>query len=314
MDEFRFSKTRIAPTPSGFLHRGNGFSFILTAALAKLAGSRLALRIDDLDRERFRPEYLEDIFKQLEWLGIEPDEGPSTPTDFERHHSQHQRLPRYMEIIEQLDNSGLLYACTCSRKVFLERKGPYCSCASLSIPRSGDHSIRIQELPNEHVLKDVDGHATRIDLSVNPGSVPLLQKNGLPAYHVASIADDLAMGTDLIVRGADLLPSSAMQRHIATAVGAAEYLDIAHFHHGLILDAGEKMSKSAGSTSLRHYQEQGGGVGSFYAWIVNALGLQNRPKSWPKIGFDCMVQFVDTVDWATLVSAGRTSFLETKAP
>ena len=71
-------KTRIAPTPSGFLHVGNAVSFLITYCLAKSENGKLLLRIDDLDRERYRKEYVDDIFYTLDWLGIQYDEGPSS--------------------------------------------------------------------------------------------------------------------------------------------------------------------------------------------------------------------------------------------
>jgi glutamyl-tRNA synthetase len=77
-----FSKTRIAPTPSGFLHAGNAFNFLQTAALAKQSGARVLLRIDDMDRDRYRPAYVNDIFETLDFLGIHWQEGPKQINDF----------------------------------------------------------------------------------------------------------------------------------------------------------------------------------------------------------------------------------------
>lgn len=72
----KFAQTRIAPTPSGYLHLGNAYSFLLTKALAKKHGAKILLRIDDLDRDRYRPEYVEDIFATLDFLEIKIDQGP----------------------------------------------------------------------------------------------------------------------------------------------------------------------------------------------------------------------------------------------
>ena len=76
--------SRIAPTPSGFLHLGNAFNFLLTSKFVRARKGTLILRIDDADSTRSRPEYIEDIFRSLEWLGIEWDRGPSGPDDFYR--------------------------------------------------------------------------------------------------------------------------------------------------------------------------------------------------------------------------------------
>ena len=110
-------KTRIAPTPSGLLHEGNGASFLLTYALARAYEGQILLRIDDLDAERMRIEYLDDIFRTLDWLGIEWDEGPTSVADFQQNWSQHHRLDLYQNALEELKNTeGVVYACNCSRK------------------------------------------------------------------------------------------------------------------------------------------------------------------------------------------------------
>ena len=79
--------SRIAPTPSGFLHLGNALNFIFTWLVVRKNQGKLHLRIDDIDALRFRPEYLQDIFYALEWLGLDWDSGPSGPEDFLSHHS-----------------------------------------------------------------------------------------------------------------------------------------------------------------------------------------------------------------------------------
>jgi len=83
---------RLAPTPSGFLHFGNAANFALNALLAQRTDGQLLLRIDDLDRARFREEYLVDIFRVIDWLGIEVTDGPTDPLDFHAYWSQEHRL------------------------------------------------------------------------------------------------------------------------------------------------------------------------------------------------------------------------------
>ena len=84
--------SRLAPTPSGYLHLGNAVNFVLTWLLTRQAGGVLHLRIDDLDRARLRPAYLENIFRVIDWLGLDYDHGPTGPDDFLRHHSQLHHL------------------------------------------------------------------------------------------------------------------------------------------------------------------------------------------------------------------------------
>jgi glutamyl-tRNA synthetase len=89
----KFAQTRIAPTPSGYLHLGNAYSFLLTKALAKKHGAKILLRIDDLDRDRYRPEYVEDIFATLDFLEIKIDQGPKNSKEMESTWSQVHRHP-----------------------------------------------------------------------------------------------------------------------------------------------------------------------------------------------------------------------------
>jgi len=109
-------RSRIAPTPSGFLHLGNAVNFVLTWLMVRKAGGTLRLRIDDADCLRAKPEYLEDIFCQLDWLGITWDEGPMGVDDFRGRFSQQLRLERYREFLAGLARAGHLYPCGCSRR------------------------------------------------------------------------------------------------------------------------------------------------------------------------------------------------------
>lgn len=106
---------RIAPTPSGFLHVGNRHNIRLIAERCAELGASLLLRIDDLDAERKRPEYVRHIFDVLAEEGVEWDEGPADPVDFEARWSQRHRLADYHTLLVHLRDAGLLFACVCSR-------------------------------------------------------------------------------------------------------------------------------------------------------------------------------------------------------
>src|SRR5258708_37010017 len=97
-----YRRTRIAPTPSGFLHLGNVVSFVRTVELGKRKGAKVLLRIDDLDRERVEPEYVQDIFDTLEFLELPWDEGPRNVEEFERDWSQIHRIGLYREALDVL--------------------------------------------------------------------------------------------------------------------------------------------------------------------------------------------------------------------
>ena len=105
-------RTRIAPTPSGYLHIGNAFNFLLTEHLAKRASASVRLRIDDLDILRMRQEYVTDIFQSLRWLGISTDEGPKNGEEQKTLFAQSLRLAQYNAFIEKLIATGLVFACS----------------------------------------------------------------------------------------------------------------------------------------------------------------------------------------------------------
>lgn len=247
--------TRIAPTPSGYLHAGNGAAFLLAWKLAREAGGKLLLRIDDLDAERVRPDYVEDIFETLHWLGVDWDEGPRNAEELQSTWSQHLRMEGYRELVEQLRVGGHLYACTCSRKEIQDRtgSGDYDGhCRTLGMPFDDpDCSWRLR-LPRKDKVTwrtwpDGKLHEAGLDMS----DPVIRQRNGRPAYQIASLADDVRYGIDLVVRGADLLDSTAIQLHLAGLLGIEGFSKALFLHHPLVLDtSGAKRSKSHGADSL----------------------------------------------------------------
>ncbi len=254
--------TRFAPTPSGFLHAGNGISFILTAAWARAAGARVLLRIDDLDRGRFREEYLEDVFETLHWLGLRWDLGPRDPADFHAHWSQHGRLPAYHALLSRLRERKLLYACSCSRSQLRSASADHRypgTCRYAGIPLDTPGVAWRVRVPGEASVECQEGE-TRQLLAVAGlmGDFVVRQKDGMPAYQIASLSDDLHYGVDLIVRGMDLLPSSAAQLYLAQCLGETGFLKTTFHHHGLQLgEDGSKLSKSAGAASLKAWRNAG---------------------------------------------------------
>lgn len=237
--------TRIAPTPSGFLHEGNVATFRATADLASELGLDLALRIDDADAARSRPAYIEDIFRVLDLLGIAWQVGPRTATEFAAHWSQRHRTESYRQRLEQLrDGAVELYACACSRRELGGAARGGCSgrCWERALVlREGSTCLRVRVPPGTTV--EVGGCA--IDISDTIGDAVLWRRDDLPAYHLVSIVEDAALGTTHIVRGADLLESSAFQIWLAQQMGAVSVAEAAYLHLPLILDAdGAKLSKS----------------------------------------------------------------------
>lgn len=276
-------KTRLAPTPSGFLHAGNGASFVLAWRLAREAGGRVLLRIDDLDAERARPEYVQDIFDTLRWLGVDWDEGPRDAAELERQWTQHRRMADYAALMGRLRAEGHLYACTCSRKDIaargVEREyDGHCRDRNLPLDLPGCRwRLRLPQTGTVAMHAWPDGRLEHLPM---PVADPVIrQQNGRPAYQIASLSDDLRFGVDLVVRGADLLPSTAIQLYMARVLGLGAFTETLFLHHALLLDdAGRKRSKSGGAASLRELRLGGGDPEGVHRLAANLL-RQVRPAT-----------------------------------
>lgn len=264
-------RTRIAPTPSGYLHIGNALNFVLTWLWARKAGGSVRLRIDDLDAPRIRPEYLEDIFETLEWLGLDWDEGPFSVTEHEQKFSQTHRQDYYRAFLEELIATGKVFACTCSRKS-LEKEA--CNCFNKAVPlNSPEAALRVLTPDSVIVIKDAVAGVLSIPLDKDMHNFVVRRKEGMVAYQVSSLADDLLYKVNLIIRGQDLLGSTAAQTYLATISGKTAFAGCSFYHHPLITDnSGQKLSKSAGSGSLRAMRAQGYTVNEFYKYISKLLG------------------------------------------
>jgi glutamyl/glutaminyl-tRNA synthetase len=253
-------RVRIAPTPSGFLHVGNALNFTLTALVAALHPSgTLLLRIDDLDSARKRPEYVEDIFETLEWLGIKWQEGPSGPTDFEQNWSQRHRLPLYLDTLEQLRALNLVYPCNQSR-----------SGRAIHEPNG------TEPLPLHLDTPEINWRAkTPPDLALQQFVVR--QRNGDPSYQVASLTDDLHSRITHLIRGEDLRASTEAQQWMASQLGLEAFLAIKSYHHELLKTPdGEKLSKSAGAAALRHQRAIGQSPAFLFQMVGKWIGLDRQ--------------------------------------
>ena len=260
-------KTRLAPTPSGYLHIGNIFSFVLTWLFAKQNNGHILLRIDDLDKARVRKEYIDDIFRTLDWLEIEYDEGPSGTDDFLKHYSQHTRLDLYHDFLERLKVDKHLFSCNCSRAQIksISKDGQYPgTCISKSIDEKQtniawrllhgkDFSMTFQDV--------LWGNITR-NLWQQMRYPMLKRKDGLPAYQIASLADDHYYHINTLVRGNDLLDSTAVQIHLAELLGMDSFKNNTFLHHTLIRDNdadGQKLSKSQDAPAVHIWRDKPNG-------------------------------------------------------
>ncbi|MFC4872834.1 glutamate--tRNA ligase family protein [Negadavirga shengliensis] len=277
----KWTKTRIAPTPSGFLHIGNIMSFLITVSLARIHGSKILLRIDDLDKARTKPAYVQDIFDTLDFLEIPYDEGPQNISDLNNTYTQFCRMPHYQAALEWLMEENRLFACDCSRKkVFRHNdRGIYpglCLGKNLSLQKDQvnwrlvtDHSkaitvIDYPDKPSTHLLPEKMQHFV------------VRTKNQLPAYQLASLVDDLFFGVDFVVRGGDLWESTLAQLYLSGLFPANNFQKTVFFHHPLIYHNNSKLSKSAGATSIRYMRKKGMGKKDIYRLIGKHLQFEEQ--------------------------------------
>lgn len=251
---------RLAPTPSGFLHKGNAYNFLLNWLYAKQLGAKILLRIDDLDAARCREEYLQDIFETLHWLGLDWDLGPKDVKDFQQNWSQTLRLPNYKIHLEKLVQQGMVFACDCTRKSLRDAgfSGAYPNiCAEKGLALNEDLPWRVR-VPEGTIItvQDQQSGNISVDLYYSLGSFVIKTRGGIPAYQLASLCDDVQFGVTHVIRGSDLLASTAAQLYLADLLQMPHFKNIQWYHHPLITDIeGNKLSKSTGSQSLQYLRE-----------------------------------------------------------
>lgn len=291
MDEgtSHFKKTRIAPTPSGFLHLGNAYSFALTAALAQKAGAKILLRIDDLDRDRIQKEYVQDIFDTLNFLEIPWHEGPRNMTEYEKEYSQVHRMGLYDQALDHLREQDAVFACACSRaQIRLQNPDDTYpgTCRDKGIPLDTTEinwRLRTDESVELNMNTLFDG---TIDATLPPAMKDFVvrKKDGFPAYQLASVIDDIHFGVDLVIRGEDLWDSTFAQLYFADKIGASAFKNSTFHHHTLVnASAGTKLSKSAGDTSICYLRTHGAKPADIYNEIGRMLGLQEPISTWRQL-------------------------------
>lgn len=298
---------RLAPSPTGLLHLGNAWSFLLAwlgvRAHPSSAG-RLILRQEDIDPARSRQEWMDGIERDLLWLGLDWDEGPHGSTvsgaaaDAGGHGPYQQSLcgARYEAALEQLAGRGLIYPCFCTRKELRELAGaPHgahdgLSDAGAAYPGTCRHLSEEQRAEREAQgrraslrLRCPDGEAGRErfdDLVLGPqsftltdcgGDFALRRSDGVWAYQLAVVADDIAMGVTQIVRGEDILLSTPRQLLLWRLLGGTAP---AFAHIPLLHDAeGERLAKRHKSLSLAQLRESGARPENVVGWLASLAGL-----------------------------------------
>lgn len=224
--------TRLAPTPSGYLHEGNAVNFLIVDRFAKEQDAAVALRIDDADVHRYRAEYVDDIFDVLSWLGIRWQHGPRDRADLEMHYSLGTRTEYYRAELNSARTNGMdAFVCRCTRTAIATSGGHSC------VASCREQAFAL--VPGDSALRTSTPH----------GDVVLWRRDDLAAYHLASIIEDRDLGTTHVVRGDDLRESTEIQRFLAPHFDAADFANAVFLHHPLVTDDdGRKLSKSTMAT------------------------------------------------------------------
>jgi glutamyl/glutaminyl-tRNA synthetase len=253
---------RLAPSPTGYLHAGHALTFWRAQERCRTRNGTLVLRVEDLDRDRCRPEFREAVSEDLRWFGLQWDEGPFL---------QSERRPLYLEAWKHLRDRGLIYPCSCSRRdvlsaasaPHLEDEEPIypgdCRPSGLAIPAVEDPAgvnWRFR-LSDGETLQFIDHCAgpQRAVAGVGFGDFIVWRKDDGPAYQLAVVVDDAVMQITEVVRGADLLRSTFRQLLLYRALGLAPP-DFCHLP--LVTDSlGKRLAKRDHALSLRVFRAEG---------------------------------------------------------
>lgn len=255
--------TRIAPSPSGYLHAGNAVNFLLTQWIAdREPDSRIHLRIDDISCPDPPVAYLDDIFWAVEWLGIRITDGPSDVADFRANYAQTREVASFREVLPLLVADPATYACDCTRRDVAARPtGAHDPCRQRDlhlIPGRNALRLRVDRADDTRPLARVG--LTPEQVADSMGDFVVWRKDDLPAYQLVSVLIDDGWEVDTVVRGEDLRPSTGAQLLLAQRLAATSFPTATFLHHPLITDAtGTKLSKTAGADSLREIAATPGG-------------------------------------------------------
>jgi glutamyl/glutaminyl-tRNA synthetase len=270
---------RLAPSPTGYLHLGHARTFWAAQQRSRAAGGILILRNDDLDSTRYKMEFVEAMLEDLRWFGFEWTEGPDIGGPFAPY-NQSERMEHYQAALAQLRAGGFIYPCTCSRRDIQQAvTAPHAADDELIYPGTcrakgdewrvtGDKPGDATPLGTRHAalrFRVPDGETIAFqDQNLGPqkfvagkdfGDFVVWRGDGVPAYQLSCAVDDAAMRITEVVRGADLLVSTARQILIYRALGLTTP---AFFHCELMLDdQGQRLAKRHDSLSLRTLRWQG---------------------------------------------------------
>jgi glutamyl/glutaminyl-tRNA synthetase len=282
---------RLAPSPTGLLHLGHARTFWTAYERAQSRRGVLVLRNEDLDRARCRAEYVAAFLEDLKWLGIQWDEGPDRGGPFGPY-NQSERQPSHRAAFEKLRAAGFLYPCTCSRQDVLRAlRAPHageeepiypgtCRDRRLGLEAAARLKAQINwrfRVPNGETIAFVDAQLGACEFVAGRdfGDFVVWRYDQTPSYQLAVVVDDAAMRITEVVRGADLLVSTARQLLLYRAL---EISAPAFCHCPLMTDpSGVRLAKRHDALSLRRLREQGSPPEEIRAEFSKNL-LEKRPN------------------------------------
>ena len=268
---------RLAPSPTGLLHLGHARSFLLAWWSVRARGGRMLLRIEDLDRQRCREEYVEACLRDLEWLGLDWD-GPVL--------RQSADLEPYASACDELLRSEHAYPCVCTRAEVAAAAAPHASDAETRYPgtcrgswsrseeaRSAtgrEPCLRLRVEAGPTVVHDVLRGDHAFDVAAEVGDFVLRRRDGVFGYQLSVVVDDARQGVTEVLRGADLLPSAARQQLLFGHLGwtTPEWV-----HVPLVEQiGGKRLAKRSGSRSLSALRESGVDARRIISWAARSAG------------------------------------------
>ncbi len=278
MSQSRPYRGRLAPSPTGYLHLGHALTFWTAQQRARERGGTLILRNEDLDRQRCKPEFVSAMLQDLRWFGFEWQEGPDVDGPHAPY-TQSERMPLYRAAFEKLRAGGFLFPCTCSRQDVLRalqaphqgedepiypgtcRKVTSDKRQATNDARSGAEdrsspSWRFR-VPHGRTLTFHDGQLgpQSFVAGVDFGDFVVWRNDDLPAYQLAVVVDDTEMGITEVVRGEDLLSSTARQLLLYEAL---DLVAPRFFHCPLMNDEhGVRLAKRHDALGLRALRATG---------------------------------------------------------
>jgi glutamyl-tRNA synthetase len=256
--------TRLAPSPTGALHLGNARTFLVNWLLARQQNWRIILRVEDLDGPRVKASADRGMIQDLQWLGLDWDQGPL---------HQSGRTAKYAEALETLERAGRTYPCVCSRREAEEAasaphadggvvypgtcRGRFASRAQAEQESARAAAVRLHAPAGIIRFEDALRGACEYDGHRDIGDFVIQKGDRTPAYQLAVVVDDADMGVTHVVRGDDLLESTARQQLIYNALGRRERIPW-YMHLPLVIGTdGRRLAKRHGDTRLAHYRETG---------------------------------------------------------